>query len=166
MESPHLGSGREAGKLPQCSPSSLFGGRAKRGSRNSMGSFSCLTSQPFLLCEVEKSVMDLTLLNKKNTESRLVCFIILPHKFRHGNAVYSLKMAKDIQALKAVSQNLMHSNISITDGVYGILSDNDVKGQIALLGQKIIPNEASGIEELKLMTKQLMEKLGVDNPPK
>jgi len=31
-----------------------------------------------------------------------------PHKFRHGNALYSLKIAKDIQALKAVSQNLMH----------------------------------------------------------
>jgi integrase len=85
-----------------------------------------------------------------------------PHKFRHGNAVYSLKMAKDIQALKAVSQNLMHSNISITDGVYGILSDNDIKGQIALLGKKINPSDMSDIEELKLMTKQLMEKLEVD----
>jgi site-specific recombinase XerC len=53
-----------------------------------------------------------------------------PHKFRHGNAGYSLKMARDIQALKAVSQNLMHSNISITDRVYEILLDNDVKGQI------------------------------------
>jgi hypothetical protein len=51
-----------------------------------------------------------------------------PHKFRKGNAVYALKLAKDIAALKAVSQNLMHSNISIADGVYGILSDNDVRG--------------------------------------
>jgi integrase len=41
-----------------------------------------------------------------------------PHKFRHGNAVYSLKQAKDIASLKAISQNLMHSNLSITDGIY------------------------------------------------
>ena len=76
--------------------------------------------------------------------------------------MYSLKMAKDIQALKAVSQNLMHSNISITDGVYGILSDNDVKGQIATLGGQVVSSDIQGIEELKIMTKQLLDKLGVE----
>ncbi len=49
-----------------------------------------------------------------------------PHKFRHGNAVYSLKQSQDVADLKAVSQNLMHSNLSITDGVYGMLSNQDV----------------------------------------
>ncbi|MBI5945364.1 MAG: site-specific integrase [Chloroflexi bacterium] len=58
-----------------------------------------------------------------------------PHKFRHGHAVYALKQAKDIPALKAISQNLMHSNLSTTDGVYGILSDMDVKKQIQSLGK-------------------------------
>lgn len=58
-----------------------------------------------------------------------------PHKFRHGHAVYALKQAKDIPALKAISQNLMHSNLSITDGVYGVLSDMDVKKQIQQLGK-------------------------------
>jgi len=58
-----------------------------------------------------------------------------PHKFRHGHAVYALKQAKDIPALKAISQNLMHSNLSITDGVYGVLSDMDVKKQIQKLGK-------------------------------
>ena len=82
-----------------------------------------------------------------------------PHKFRHGNAVYSLKMAKDIQALKAVSQNLMHSNISITDGVYGILSDNDVKGQISMLGQSMVSKGERDIEELKIMARKLLDKL-------
>jgi hypothetical protein len=57
------------------------------------------------------------------------------HKFCHGHAVYALKNAKDIPALKAVSQNLMHSNLSITDGVYGILSDMDVKSEIHSLGK-------------------------------
>jgi integrase len=61
-----------------------------------------------------------------------------PHKFRHGFAVLALKNAKDIQALKAVSQTLMHSNLSITDGVYGILSQIDVSDQMAKIGQKII----------------------------
>ena len=58
-----------------------------------------------------------------------------PHKFRHGHAVYALKMAKDVSALKAVSQNLMHANLSITDGVYGVLSEVDIKEQIGELGR-------------------------------
>ena len=44
-----------------------------------------------------------------------------------------LKNPKDISALKAVSQNLMHSKLSITDGVYGILSENDIRGEITNL---------------------------------
>jgi len=83
-----------------------------------------------------------------------------PHKFRHGHAVYALKMARDIQALKAVSQNLMHSNISITDGVYGILSDIDVRSQITTLGQKNVSSEIEGIEEIKAMIKPLIKLLG------
>jgi hypothetical protein len=70
--------------------------------------------------------------------------------------------ATAIQALKAVSQNLMHSNISITDGVYGILSDNDVRGQIEALGQQTSSKENKDIEELKIMTKQLLDRLGAD----
>ncbi len=54
-----------------------------------------------------------------------------PHKFRHGHGVYALKLAKDVAALKAVSQNLMHASLSITDGVYGMLSTTDIKEQIA-----------------------------------
>jgi hypothetical protein len=42
-----------------------------------------------------------------------------------------------VSALKAVSQNLMHSNLSITDGVYGILSEVDVKKQIRDLEKEI-----------------------------
>jgi hypothetical protein len=71
-------------------------------------------------------------------------------------------MAKDIAALKAISQNLMRSNISITDGVYVILSDNDVRGQIASLGKHIFSSETNDIDELKTMTKQLLDKLGIE----
>jgi len=53
-----------------------------------------------------------------------------PHKFRHGNAVYSLKRCRDLADLKAVSQNLMHSNISTTDGIYAVLSQDDLAERI------------------------------------
>lgn len=59
-----------------------------------------------------------------------------PHKFRHGNAVYSFKIAKTPADLKAISQNLMHSNLSITDGIYGILSKEDRQKTITHLGEK------------------------------
>ncbi len=57
-----------------------------------------------------------------------------PHKFRHGHAVYGLGQAKEVSDLKAVSQNLMHSNIGITDGIYAVLSDNELRDKIAQLG--------------------------------
>lgn len=53
----------------------------------------------------------------------------------------------------------MHSNISIADGVYGNLSDNDLKEQIALLGISINLNNTKGIDEIKIMTKKILEKL-------
>ena len=58
-----------------------------------------------------------------------------PHKARHGNAVRGLLMAKTMAEYKAISQNLMHSSIGITDKIYAILSANDVKSMIANLGK-------------------------------
>lgn len=52
------------------------------------------------------------------------------HKFRHGHAVYALKRSSNVEQLKAVSQNLMHSNMGITDGIYGRLVNNDVRDVI------------------------------------
>lgn len=57
-----------------------------------------------------------------------------PHKFRHGHAVYGLMHARDIADLKAISQNLMHNNVGITDGIYAILSDQDRRERIKGLG--------------------------------
>jgi integrase len=82
-----------------------------------------------------------------------------PHKFRHGNAVYSLMMASDIAALKAVSQNLMHSSISITDGIYGILSKLDVQEQIKNLNNHISIKDKDDVGELIKLTKLLINKL-------
>ena len=57
-----------------------------------------------------------------------------PHKLRHGFAVYGLKRAKTVAQMKAISQNLMHSNMGITDGIYGKLVDDDVRDIITGLG--------------------------------
>jgi integrase len=56
-----------------------------------------------------------------------------PHKFRHGFATYALKRCKDVADLKAVSQNLMHSSLQVTDSIYSILSSDDVGKRIARL---------------------------------
>jgi len=72
--------------------------------------------------------------------------------------VYALKNAKDVSALKAVSQNLMHSNLSITDGVYGILSVTDVKEQIAMLSQDMQSQGAASLDLLaELVLKRIQE---------
>ena len=85
-----------------------------------------------------------------------------PHKFRHGHAVYALKNAKDVSALKAVSQNLMHENLTVTDGVYGVLSEKDVREQISDLGQRLIHPETQNVKELIVLTKKLLESLDVN----
>jgi integrase len=53
------------------------------------------------------------------------------HKLRHGHAVYALKAAKKTSDLKAISMNLMHSNIGITDGIYGRLVEDDIQTAIS-----------------------------------
>ena len=53
------------------------------------------------------------------------------------SSVYAIKHAKDVGDMKAISQNLMHVNIYITNGIYGGLSDSDVKTKISHLGAKI-----------------------------
>ena len=56
-----------------------------------------------------------------------------PHKLRHGHAMYGIKRAKTMEQLKALSQNLMHSSIQITDGIYGTLVQEDIRKGIASL---------------------------------
>ena len=49
----------------------------------------------------------------------------------------------------------MHTNLSITDGIYGMLSKNDVREQITSLDQKMFAGEYSAkqINELLIQTK-------------
>ncbi len=64
-----------------------------------------------------------------------------PHKFRHGHAVYGLQQAVSMADYKAVSQNLMHANLGITDSIYAMLSDADVSDRIANLGNGVDSNQ-------------------------
>lgn len=69
------------------------------------------------------------------------------HKLRHGFAVFALKRARTMEELKAISQNLMHSTIGITDGIYGRLMEDDVHEVISRLSGQ----EAKGESDLQRM---------------
>ena len=56
-----------------------------------------------------------------------------PHKFRHGHAVYALQHVRTMADYKAVSMNLMHADISITDGIYAPFASNEVQRRIGEL---------------------------------
>jgi len=53
------------------------------------------------------------------------------HKFRHGHAVYGLQHARTIADYKAVSMNLMHEDIKITDQIYAPMLASEVQQRIA-----------------------------------
>lgn len=58
-----------------------------------------------------------------------------PHKFRHRTAVFGLHRSDNLADMKAVNQNLMHSDLKLTDRmIYSILADNDVEKRIANMG--------------------------------
>jgi len=56
-----------------------------------------------------------------------------PHKMRHGHAVFALQHARTMADYKAVSQNLMHNDIKITDGIYAPLLGDEIRKRIAHL---------------------------------
>jgi hypothetical protein len=69
-----------------------------------------------------------------------------------------LKQSKDVADLKAVSMNLMHSNLSVTDGVYGILSTADMGKRIAGLGKQMNNGKLSQedmVEQLMLIARSI-----------
>lgn len=58
------------------------------------------------------------------------------HKLRHGITVYGWERASSAAEMKAISQNLMHSSMGITDAIYSVLKGSDVGAQIAALSAK------------------------------
>ncbi len=57
-----------------------------------------------------------------------------PHKFRHGHIHYGRDRAVTLADFKAISQNVMHSSMKITDEVYSVLDDVGVAEKIKALG--------------------------------
>lgn len=56
-----------------------------------------------------------------------------PHAFRHGHIHYGLSNASSMEQFKAISQNVMHNNTSITDEIYSRMNHeklNDVIGNM------------------------------------
>jgi integrase len=60
------------------------------------------------------------------------------HKFRHGHAVYGLLHADTMADYKAISENMMHSDIRTTDDTYAMLSSEEVRKRIAGLFSKSV----------------------------
>ena len=52
------------------------------------------------------------------------------HKFRHGHAVFGLMHAQTMADYKAISVNLMHDSLTVTDEIYARIMENDVKTRI------------------------------------
>lgn len=72
---------------------------------------------------------------------RLLCALagvpyLSPHKLRHGHIVYAFAHCKTMADLKAVSQNVMHKQLSTTDAIYARLTDDDITRRIHGLGQQ------------------------------
>jgi site-specific recombinase XerD len=59
-----------------------------------------------------------------------------PHAFRHGHGVFGVQHARNVEELKAVSQNMMHKALTTTDSMYGNPHGENVRSVITSLGQK------------------------------
>jgi site-specific recombinase XerD len=83
-----------------------------------------------------------------------------PHKLRHGHVMHGLEHARNPADWKAISQNVMHSNLSTTDAIYGILKDDEVANRIARLGgSEGGGGEAMGKEEILAQIQALAAQL-------
>jgi integrase len=70
------------------------------------------------------------------------------HKFRHGHAVYGLQHAQTMADYKAVSMNLMHEDIKITDEIYTPILSHEVQMRIIRLGNQSSDTTESKVESL------------------
>lgn len=83
------------------------------------------------------------------------------HKFRHGFALYGLSMAQNIGDLKAVSMNLMHSNMGITDGIYAVPDYENIRATIANLGKGKSKDQANtASDEVTAIVAEVLKRIG------
>lgn len=81
-----------------------------------------------------------------------------PHKLRHGHIVYARSFAHTVDQVKAVSQNVMHSNIIITDQIYSNLVGDRVRSVITSLGKQTSPVQGDALNELAQQLLKLLQK--------
>jgi integrase len=73
-----------------------------------------------------------------------------PHRFRHGHAVYGLQRAQTMADYKAISINLMHTDITVTDSIYAPLASDEVQARItALSGRAATRVQLAADDELR-----------------
>jgi integrase len=78
------------------------------------------------------------------------------HKFRHGHAVWALQHAQTMADYKAISMNLMHDDVRVTDGIYAPLLRSEVRERVSRLaeqsGQGVVSDEKL-VEYLRKLSK-------------
>ena len=84
-----------------------------------------------------------------------------PHKLRHGHIVHARNLARDMAQLKAISQNVMHASVVITDQVYAALTEDEVGNIISSLGTQPSP-KGELISQLTVLLEQLKNDNGQD----
>lgn len=68
-----------------------------------------------------------------------------PHAFRHGHAVYALERCQTMAEYQAVSVNMMHGNVTITDEVYARLPGETIGDRIAgISGRQTVEGADAG----------------------
>lgn len=72
-----------------------------------------------------------------------------PHKFRHGFVQYGAAHSRNIAEYKAVSMNVMHSSMKITDEFYSNLDDGEIKNRITALSNQKEDKEADELARYK-----------------
>ena len=77
------------------------------------------------------------------------------HKLRHGHIVYARGLARNMEEVKAISQNVMHANAIITDQVYSALTSNQVQNVILNLGAQKQKDEADILRLIEILKAQL-----------
>jgi len=82
-----------------------------------------------------------------------------PHKFRHGHAMYGLDRANTRQEIKAVSQNLMHANIGITDQIYGGLLEEDQHATMLAISGKEKGKADAGLLDYERLAETIARKM-------
>ena len=71
-----------------------------------------------------------------------------PHKSRHGRTQYAQALSKTIANCKAISLNLMHASMEITDHFYSVLRDEELKNRISALSKSNNPSDQQNLVKL------------------